>query len=448
LFPNVFMNEIQVLTMKKSVIIALTLVVSLCVAQNPPVPEDTLYDFSALDDLLLRKAPQHGGMALVLVKDGEIIYDKGAARLTSDTVIPIASASKWLSGAVIMALVDEGVLSLDDTASDYLTTCTGEHGEMTVRQMFSHTSGLPGHYSSTGIPGSDDILGNKKITLAESSDMIAEVELLAGPGTQFYYGGLSMQVAGRIAEVASGKEWTHLFQEKIADPLEMTDTDYNGLGKTNNPRIAGSIQTSAHQYARFLDMLLHGGIYHGKRVLSQEAVDEMLKDQTGGVPIVHSPWQQYEDISPGIHEIRYGIGCWREVVDETGELKEASSQGAFGFSPWIDIDRNVAGVLAVKSRLTKVMPVYLEMKEIIRDALDAGQETMQHTPRVFPGLYGPDNQYSIQHGTSNNYCIQVNRSGSLMVYNHSISSRLSKLFYPILLSRFLFETPCISPKIS
>lgn len=286
--------------------------------------------------------------------------------MTTDTVIPIASATKWLSAAVIMALVDEGVLSLDDKAKDYLPNYTGKKGEMTVRQMFCHTSGLPG--SSSGIPGLDAILSNRKIILAESVDMIAEIDLLADPGTQFYYGGLSMQVAGRIAEVASGKEWTTLFEEKVAAPLKMAHTDYNGLGRTNNPRIAGSIRTSAREYMRFLEMLLSGGVYEGRCILSQNAISEMLKDQTYGVPIAYSPWKKFEDIY-GLNEVRYGIGCWGEIV-ENGRLREASSQGAFGFSPWIDLDRNVAGVLAVKSRFERVMPVYMEVKEIIRDAID------------------------------------------------------------------------------
>ncbi len=365
------MDKLHVFFMKSSIVL-FPLLVCLCI--GGPRTDRTftsdvseVYDFAALDTLLEREAPAHGGMALILVKDGEIIYDKGFSGMTTDTVIPIASATKWLSAAVIMALVDEGVLSLDDKAKDYLPNYTGTKGEMTVRQMFSHTSGLPG--SSSGIPGLDTILSNRRITLAESVDMIAEIDLLKDPGTQFYYGGLSMQVAGRIAEVASGKEWTALFEEKVAASLEMAHTDYNGLGRTNNPRIAGSIRTSAREYMRFLEMLLSGGVYEGRCILSQNAISEMLKDQTCGVPIAYSPWKKFEDIY-GLNEVRYGIGCWGEIV-ENGRLRVASSQGAFGFSPWIDLDRNVAGVLAVKSRFERVMPVYMEVKEIIRDAIDS-----------------------------------------------------------------------------
>ncbi|MGD2250140.1 MAG: serine hydrolase domain-containing protein [Candidatus Methanofastidiosia archaeon] len=354
-------------------------------------------------------------MALVLMKDGEIIYDKGFSGLTGDSVIPIASATKWLSGGVIMALVDEGVLSLDDTASHYLDNYTGLHGDMTVRHMFSHTSGLCGMDRSTNIPGSNDILGNKHITLAESMDMIAQVELLAPPGTQFYYGGLSMQVAGGIAEVASGTLWPQLFEENIAHPLDVEHTDYHGLGYTTNPRIAGSIQTSAHQYMNFLEMLLNKGIYNGTRVLSEKAVAEMLKDQTNGVPIVRSPWAQYEHPPPVAEEVRYGIGCWREVIDKTGSIKEVSSQGAFGFSPWIDIDRNLAGVLAVKSRLTRVMPVYLEMKEIIREVIDNAHHGNTNTNTGNPDAINTDNS---------TFFLDYNPVGSILCGNETRSTAI------------------------
>jgi CubicO group peptidase (beta-lactamase class C family) len=179
----------------------------------------------------------------------------------------------------------------------------------------------------------------------------------------------------------------------------MRETDYNGLGQTQNPRIAGSIQTSAHQYARFLEMVLTGGVYEGTQVLTQASIDEMLKDQTQGLPIVDSPWQTYERPPPVVDEVRYGIGCWREVIDETGGIREANSQGAFGFSPWIDVDRNLAGVLAVKSRISRVIPVYLEMKEIIREIIDTeARESVQQNGSIWiKGLFNPENDlYTIE----------------------------------------------------
>lgn len=366
LFPHLFIAGLPPVTMNPYALLLIILSISLCTA-----PEThTTNEFDALDRLLEKEAEKNGGMALILIKDGKVIYDKGFSRLTTDSVIPIASASKWLSGGVIMSLVDDGILSLDDKASLYLPNFTQDKGSMTVRQLFSHTSGLPG--GETGRAAESRILANRKITLAQSVDMIAGVDLLAPPGTQFCYGGLSMQVAGRIAEVASEEEWTRLFEERIASPLDMGKTDYQGLGPTKNPRIAGSIRTSARQYSHFLEMLLNKGVYKGRRVLSEEAVREMLRDQTGGVPIYASPWQRLESVYPEVKDMRYGIGVWLEVVDEQGKVQEACSPGAFGFSPWIDLDRTMAGVLAVKGRWGEVVPFYFEMKELIKTIVDRG----------------------------------------------------------------------------
>ena len=94
---------------------------------NKPAPvqaPEVSYDFTTIDNLLQRIAPQHGGAALVLIKDDKVIYRKSFGNHTADKVVPVASASKWLSGALIMTLVDEGKLSLDDPAAKYVPEWT------------------------------------------------------------------------------------------------------------------------------------------------------------------------------------------------------------------------------------------------------------------------------------------------------------------------------------
>lgn len=335
------------------------------------------YDFSAVDRLLQDSlgaiAGTGGGCGLILIKDGKVIYSRAFALLgksfSVNSYIPIASASKWLSAGVIMSLVDEGRLSLDDTAGTFLPSFSGEKAGITVRQMFSHTSGL----AVADAP----CLDNRDVTLAECVDEIAAMESSSKPGRFFYYAGNSMQAAGRIAEIASGlsfpsgNAWDSLFKSRIARPLGLTRTNYDGLVNSNNPRVPGGAWSSAEEYATYLMMLLDGGEYNGTRILSEKAVAEMLKDQTGGVPIIFSPYMLY----PGIPEVdpatRYGIGNWRESVDgQTGRLRESSSQGKFGFSPWIDHDRNMVGVLAVYSDLTNVIPTYVQLKKLIKQAVD------------------------------------------------------------------------------
>ncbi|NCY15982.1 MAG: class A beta-lactamase-related serine hydrolase, partial [Actinobacteria bacterium] len=77
-----------------------------------------------------------------MVRDGRVLRNRGYGDYDPITVVPIASASKWLTSATMMTLVDEGRISLDDRVSMYLPEFTGVSGTATIRQLLSHTSGI------------------------------------------------------------------------------------------------------------------------------------------------------------------------------------------------------------------------------------------------------------------------------------------------------------------
>lgn len=316
------------------------------------------YDFAAVDRILEEAAAQLGGCALILIKDDSVIYQKAFGRYSVDKVVPIASASKWLSGAVIVSLLEEGRLALDDPVSKYLPEFEGEKGNITIRQLFSHTSGLPPEATCRN---------NKRTSLQNCAQETARLKLRSKPGEEFYYGGVSMHVGGRIAEIVTAKPWNQLFVERIASPLGMTATDFYAYGETENPRPAGDARSSAADYGLFLQMILNQGKFGGRQVLSPESLVEMHRDQTSGARIAYTIYEKHGRLDPALPRARYGIGVWREKFDEhTGDLLEASSQGALGFSPWIDVKRSLAGVLSVQSSMSRVMPVYVRLKEEVR----------------------------------------------------------------------------------
>lgn len=337
------------------------------------------YNFSALDRLLQDSVAKisgtAGGYTLVLVKDGREIYNKTftapGKNFSGDRIVPIASASKWLSAGVVMGMVDDGTWRLDDSAGKFLSYAIGDKARMTVRQMFSMTSGI----AEDGNSVEDDILRNSAITLDSAARAILSLPLATTPGGSMAYGGRGMHVAGRCAEVASklalptGDAWDTLFARYVSRPLGLRLTFFVNA---KNPGVAGSIVSSANEYKIYLQMLLNGGMWNGKRILSQSIINEMKRDQTGGVPILYSPYQSLAPFVPGVNRnTRYALGHWREVVDAaSGEVLESSSQGAFGFSPWIDWRRNLVGVFSVQSQLFTVEPTYLRMKQIIRETLD------------------------------------------------------------------------------
>ena len=328
-----------------------------------PGVAQTSYDFTNIENILERAAPGLGGCALLLIKNDKVIYRKSFGRYGTDKVVPIASASKWLSGALIMTLVDEGRISLDDTVSKYLPEFGTDKSNITVRHLFAHTSGLPPEARCRN---------DKHTTLERCTSEIAQLKLRAAPSEEFFYGGVSMHVGGRIAEIVSGKSWYELFAEKIAEPLGMAQTDFLAYGPTDNPRPAGDARSSADDYGRFLQMILQRGSFNGTKILSATSVVEMHKDQTGNARIAYTIYGKHRARDPNLLLARYGVGVWRERVEEgSQQLREASSQGALGFSPWIDVERNLAGVLSVQSSFSRVMPVYLELKEEIRRIVPA-----------------------------------------------------------------------------
>jgi CubicO group peptidase (beta-lactamase class C family) len=342
-------------------------------------PHDPL-DFTPLDEFLVRVLPRIDyGCCLILFQGDDIVYRKAFGNFSLETVVPVASASKWISGGVIASLIDEGLLSLDTRASEYLDNFTGPKADITIRQMFSHTHGYPektpaDFYLPNYFPHRDTNLNS----MQEAVDIITQVTLVYSPGNALYYSGMGMQVAGRIAEIVTGKSWVDIFWENIGEPCEMTATSYFAYGQTNNPNVAGSVETSVDDYGNFVRMLLNNGVFKGRRVLSEEAVQAILTNQSGDGPVLKHPWSSLAFVDPAIAVCRYGIGCWLENMDvATGEGIEISSGGAFGCNPFIYRNLDVGGVFLPFSRNLRVNNqgelyndahrVYLELQEVIKN---------------------------------------------------------------------------------
>ncbi len=353
------------MTKKLSLMMTVIAVVALMVCSPKASPA---VDFASLDRFLMRIAPEiPRGFEVLIVHDGQQVYWKQFGRWPKDNQVAIASATKWLSGALIMSLVDSGTLSLDDRASKYLPYMTGEKATITIRQMMSHTAGFQGEF-----PIASPCLNNPADTLDHCARALAAVPLKAPPGTAFIYAGAGMQIAGRVAEVATGKDWQTLFRERVANPLALHDTDYEWRGPTRNPRISGGGRSTVSDYMTFLTMIHQHGEYAGHRVLSARSVDIMLSDQTRGVPIVESPFKQWDRLNPGGSQNRYGIGNWLEDFDANGHPTQNSSPGAFGWTPFIDESRNLQVVVGVEA-IRKFQVHYGEMKRLLRELIPQEQ---------------------------------------------------------------------------
>lgn len=329
------------------------------------------YDFTLVTNQVQNwiDSGYYNGASLLFAKNDTIVYESYFGNYDTNTVAYIASAGKWLTAATIAAVVDERKLSWDDSVKKWLPGFTDVKGDATLRQLLSHTAGFPDYQPKNERPDNYQ-------TLKESVEHIANLPADTLPGTKFKYGGLAMQVAGRMAELATGKDWETLFQQKIAIPLGMEGTHFTPVDTTPgyNPMLGGGARTNLHDFVKFLEMIYHDGVYKGKRILSGSAIDEMQKNQVGNATVSSGEYVQKARVT-NRNDI-YGLGQWREEVTEGGKATLISSPSWAGAYPWIDKKTGVFGFFLARVSNIKngFSPFYsspilpMQVREMLKEA--------------------------------------------------------------------------------
>lgn len=236
---------------------------------------------------------------------GQIVFEKAygfrqlqpeRVPMTVDTLFDLASLTKPVATATsIITLVEDGRLSLNHRASQYLPEFTSQgKDEITILQLLTHQAGL--------IP--DNALGDYKNGRENAFRKINELSLRAAPGEQFIYSDVGFIVLGQIIETLTGKDQNQYARERVFVPLGMSATGYlpdEGLkrrvavtqqrgekwmqGEVHDPRafemegIAGhaGLFSTASDLARFAQMILNGGNLQGVQVLKPESVALMTQ---------------------------------------------------------------------------------------------------------------------------------------------------------------------------
>lgn len=246
------------------------------------------------------------GLALAIVHGQDVIYAKGfgttsvedgGVPVTPHTLFRIASTTKSLTGTMIMRLVDAGLLDLDRPITAYLPWFRlSEDGAaecVTLRMLLSHTSGLP---SDVNDFGSRDPGGLEARVRYE----IPQYPLLAPPGKVFSYSNPGLDVAGYVAEAASGAYFADLMTAEVFSPLHMSRTTFDltvamtyPLAQAHDLHPDGTLSvqhrfadntgeypdgfalSTAADMANFAIMHMNGGCFHDSRILSASSVAEM-----------------------------------------------------------------------------------------------------------------------------------------------------------------------------
>mgnify|MGYP000438996858 FL=1 len=288
-------------------------------------------NFTELGTKLEASKKELGGKAVLLVyKDGKIVFEKTVGEFTPKTQAPIAASTQWLTAALVMSYVDEGKLSLDDKVSKFLPVFSKySKGYITIRDCITHLTGIEG----PSIGSLKDMSNPKKFSSLDElvNDIASSKEILSNPGLVFRFNNVGYTIAARVLEVLNRRGFEQMMAERITRPLLMRTTNFFSYTVINP---AGGAQSSANDYMNFLSMLLNGGVFNGKRILSEAAIETMSKASSTQGMIKESP-----SIVQGKN---YAVGQWVFGTDENGKTTTVACPGLFGTWPLIDYCRKYA----------------------------------------------------------------------------------------------------------
>lgn len=199
----------------------------------------------SVDELVNRQLTQRHipGMSIAVVKDGKVVTAKGYGLAnveldvpaTENTVYQLASVTKQFTATAIMLLVQDGKLTLDDKLSAKLSDLPASWGEVTVRQLLTHTSGIKNY---TEVAGFDRHV-REDMSHADVLKLVSAAPLDFPSGSKFHYSNTGFFLLGMIIEKLSGKSYGDFLSERIFQPLGMTATRFNDMHAVIKNRAAG-----------------------------------------------------------------------------------------------------------------------------------------------------------------------------------------------------------------
>jgi len=350
------------------------------------------------------------GAILVVGRHGKVaLFEAVGARdpatkapMTKDAIFRIYSMSKPITSVAAMMLFEDGKFSLAEPASKYIPQLGGlkvgmekpdpsggkstlelvpAKRDMTIQDLFRHTSGLTYGFFGEGIVKKmyvESKVWNDYPSNSELIDRLAKLPLAYQPGTTWDYSHAT-DVLGRLIEVISSRSLYQFEKERLLDPLGMKDTSFYVSDKSkqdrvaepfpndrtfgieadfNDPRVVqkwesggGGMVSTAMDYALFLQMLLNGGTLDGKRILSPKTVAYMTSDHLG-TAIVPGPYYL-----PGAG-FTFGLGfAVRKdagVSPYAGSVGELNWGGAGGTYFWVDPKEDMFVVFMMQSPKQRV----------------------------------------------------------------------------------------------
>lgn len=298
------------------------------------------------------------GASVVIVKDGEVLVNKGygysdaANGIPVDpesTVFRIASVSKSFSAVAAMQLVEQGLIDLDQDIRYYMKDLSFDNPfstPVTVGDLLAHTTGF-------------EISDPNPADIHDDFDKVVEIDdyirdnmppVVREPGTSYMYDNFASLLVGYLVQTVSGVPFEQYMEQNVFGPLGMDNSGfllegalkdnlalgYDAAGQamelyTVSPTVMphGGMLSTSEDIGKFMNAFLSGGISGDNRILSEETVREMAVYRSAIHPLIpdttygfEAPWQLPE------------AGSSSKIITKAGDL------GGFSSYLWMIPEQN------------------------------------------------------------------------------------------------------------
>ena len=337
--------------------------------------------------------------------------------MENNSIFRIASQTKAIVSAGVLVLYDEGKLSLNDPVSKYIPEFSHEtvldkfnaadttyttvpaKRDITIKDLLTHTSGLD--YAGIGSDNMKAIYAKSNLPSGLSSvdqnlqdvmKRLAELPLVHQPGEKWTYG-LNLDLLGDLIEIISGKTLENFLRENIFEPLGMNDTWFNlpvdratrlttvysedslqniipwpknkfdinpDYPKINKHYFSGGagLSSTAYDYAVFLQMIMNGGGYNGKTILSKRTVAMMLHPQ------LDFTFDGKNDFGLG-----FGITSDKGSADGSRNAGSFSWGGFYGTIYWADPKENLICLIMTQQTPDSHSELFQQFEQLVYASL-------------------------------------------------------------------------------
>src|SRR3954453_23741953 len=350
------------------------------------------------------KAGGYPGASVIVGRKGAAVFEKGFGRLSwsdnsapvdaQSTIYDVASLSKVVgTTTAIMILYDEKKIGLDDAVINYIPTFGGgDKDKVTIRQLLTHTSGLPA--------GRD--IWRIAQTPLEARALVLSTPLEGRPGAQYIYSDLGADVLGLLVEVVASEPLDKFVERRVFAPLGMNETmfrpadslryriaptevspprgyplrgevhDENAFALGGVAGHAGLFSTAA-DLSVFAQMMLNGGEYNGTRIIADSTIT-LFRERAAGTRALG--WDTCG-----------GSGSCGKYLGETAY----GHTGFTGTSLWMDPDRDMFVVLLTnrvhEARAKRPAKVIADVRADLADAAALAVTDYADRPILLPARF-------------------------------------------------------------